>query len=152
MHLKNVGPAPEVALGLAPRLNLVNGDNGLDKSFLLDAWYCLTRRWPQDVSPGPSRRHGLCLEADKIAEEHCPSNVTVAESGRAVKGDGPRSGWWHTATTTLIPPNQPITLLPQGRERSHNYPPDQHMVNSAVLMGQLVAKADNAWPFFNAGK
>ncbi|SAY38826.1 hypothetical protein FLM9_862 [Candidatus Synechococcus spongiarum] len=38
---------------LAPRLNLITGDNSLGKSFLLDvAWYCLTRRWPQEVNPG----------------------------------------------------------------------------------------------------
>ncbi|MXZ82951.1 MAG: AAA family ATPase [Synechococcus sp. SB0666_bin_14] len=54
LHLKNVGPAPELALDpLALRLNLITGDNGLGKSFLLDvAWYCLTRRWPQEVNPG----------------------------------------------------------------------------------------------------
>ena len=54
LHLKNAGPAPELALNpLAPRLNLMTGDNGLGKSFLLDvAWYCLTRRWPQEVNPG----------------------------------------------------------------------------------------------------
>ena len=54
LHLKNVGPAPELALDpVAPRLNLITGDNGLGKSFLLDAaWYCLTRRWPQEVNPG----------------------------------------------------------------------------------------------------
>ncbi|OOV35969.1 AAA family ATPase [Candidatus Synechococcus spongiarum] len=54
LRLKNTGPAPELALDpLAPRLNLITGDNGLGKSFLLDvAWYCLTRRWPQEVNPG----------------------------------------------------------------------------------------------------
>jgi len=37
LHLKNVGPAPELALDpLARRLNLITGDNGLGKSFLLD--------------------------------------------------------------------------------------------------------------------
>ena len=52
LQLKNVGPAPELALDLAPRLNLITGDNSLGKSFLLDvAWYCLTRRWPQEVNP-----------------------------------------------------------------------------------------------------
>lgn len=56
LHLKNTGPAPELALDrLGPRLNLITGDNGLGKSFLLDvAWYCLTRRWPQEVNPGLS--------------------------------------------------------------------------------------------------
>jgi recombinational DNA repair ATPase RecF len=36
-------------LDLAPRLNLLTGDNGLGKSFLLDvAWWAMTRRWPRD--------------------------------------------------------------------------------------------------------
>jgi putative AbiEii toxin of type IV toxin-antitoxin system len=46
IHLKNVGPASEMTMNLAPRLNLVTGDNGLGKSFLLDvAWWALTRTW-----------------------------------------------------------------------------------------------------------
>jgi AAA domain len=52
LHLKNVGPAPEMTMALADRLNLITGDNGLGKSFLLDvAWWALTRRWPQEVNP-----------------------------------------------------------------------------------------------------
>ena len=52
LHLKNVGPAPDMHLDLAPRLNLITGDNGLGKSFLLDvAWWALTRRWPHDLDP-----------------------------------------------------------------------------------------------------
>ena len=40
-----------MALDLAPRLNLITGDNGLGKSFLLDvAWWALTRKWPQDLN------------------------------------------------------------------------------------------------------
>lgn len=43
LHLTNVGPASEMKLDLAPRLNLITGDNGLGKSFLLDAaWWALT--------------------------------------------------------------------------------------------------------------
>ena len=50
--LKNVGPAPEMTLELAPRLNLLTGDNGLGKSFLLDAaWWVLTRKWPHELNP-----------------------------------------------------------------------------------------------------
>jgi hypothetical protein len=50
--LNNVGPAPEMTLELAPRLNLLTGDNGLGKSFLLDvAWWVLTRKWPHDLNP-----------------------------------------------------------------------------------------------------
>lgn len=51
IHLKNVGPASEMKMDLAPRLNLITGDNGLGKSFLLDvAWWALTRKWPQDLN------------------------------------------------------------------------------------------------------
>lgn len=51
LRLENVGPAPSMEMELAPRLNLLTGDNGLGKSFLLDvAWWALTRRWPQDLN------------------------------------------------------------------------------------------------------
>ncbi len=51
LELENVGPAPEMLLDLQPRLNLITGDNGLGKSFLLDAaWWALTRRWPRDLN------------------------------------------------------------------------------------------------------
>ena len=51
LELHNVGPAPEMTLDVAKRVNLVTGDNGLGKSFLLDvAWWALTRRWPREVN------------------------------------------------------------------------------------------------------
>jgi hypothetical protein len=51
LHLKNVGPAPELTMDFGPRLNLITGDNGLGKSFLLDvAWWVLTRKWPHDLN------------------------------------------------------------------------------------------------------
>lgn len=50
IHLKNVGPSREMAMDLAPRLNLITGDNGLGKSFLLDvAWWSLTRTWAREM-------------------------------------------------------------------------------------------------------
>ncbi len=53
LKLKNVGPAPELALNFGERLNLLTGDNGLGKSFLLDVgWWAMTRNWPAEVNPG----------------------------------------------------------------------------------------------------
>lgn len=71
LRLTNVGPAPEMEMELAPRLNLITGDNGLGKSFLLDvAWWALTRRWPAEVNPAltsglmarPSRSGSAVIE------------------------------------------------------------------------------------------
>lgn len=50
LHLKKVGPPSEMKMELAPRLNLITGDNGLGKSFVLDvAWWVLTRTWARNV-------------------------------------------------------------------------------------------------------
>lgn len=46
LKLQHVGPAPELDIEFAPRMNFLTGDNGLGKSFLLEiAWWVLTRTW-----------------------------------------------------------------------------------------------------------
>ena len=46
LTLQDVGPKAKLEIDLSPRVNLVTGDNGLGKSFLLDiAWWSLTRTW-----------------------------------------------------------------------------------------------------------
>lgn len=52
LTLKNVGPSESLHLQFAPRINVLTGDNGLGKSFLLDiVWWSLTRTWPQEINP-----------------------------------------------------------------------------------------------------
>ena len=51
LHLHQIGPVADLEAEFGPRLNLVTGDNGLGKTFLLDAcWYALTRTWA-DAKP-----------------------------------------------------------------------------------------------------
>ena len=51
LHLNGVGPAPAMTLDFGKRLNLITGDNGLGKSFLLDIiFWAMTRRWPGEVN------------------------------------------------------------------------------------------------------
>lgn len=53
LKLENVGPAPHMEVEFAPRVNLITGDNGLGKSFLLDtAWWVFAADWPAEVNPG----------------------------------------------------------------------------------------------------
>lgn len=53
MKFSGVGPAPSLAIEYAPRVNVITGDNGLGKTFLLDAaWWALTRTWAgQELRP-----------------------------------------------------------------------------------------------------
>lgn len=52
LNIEGVGPAPKMTLDFGSRLNLLTGDNGLGKSFLLDiAWWALTRKWPAQINP-----------------------------------------------------------------------------------------------------
>ena len=51
LKLKNVGPLPDATISFGRRLNIITGDNGLGKSFLLDIiWFGLTNRWPIEVN------------------------------------------------------------------------------------------------------
>lgn len=52
-HLEttNIGPTEHLEMQFAPRLNLMTGDNGLGKSFLLDIiWWCMTKFWPSELN------------------------------------------------------------------------------------------------------
>lgn len=67
LELHHVGPAPQLEFDFASRLNLLTGDNGLGKTFILDvAWWALTRSWAghpanphrgQDIEPAIAFRY-----------------------------------------------------------------------------------------------
>lgn len=93
IHLKNVGPSPDMVMDLAPRLNLITGDNGLGKSFLLDvAWWALTRTWARGlVVPKPGAKSQIYYrytKKTKPAHEHT-STYDAARARWAVKPSRP---------------------------------------------------------------
>ena len=56
LRLQDTGPAAELEMHLASRLNLIAGDNGLGKSFLLDvAWWALSGYWLSALNPKLNR-------------------------------------------------------------------------------------------------
>lgn len=58
LQMEFVGPAASMELLFADRLNLLTGDNGLGKSFVLDAaWWALSRTWAGEPAwPQPGHR------------------------------------------------------------------------------------------------
>lgn len=57
LEFRHLGPSPGMSLRFGERLNLLTGDNGLGKTFVLDAaWWALTRTWPEDrpLRPDPT--------------------------------------------------------------------------------------------------
>ena len=105
LRLRNVGPAPEMEMNLAPRLNLITGDNGLGKSFLLDViWWALTRKWPQDVNPhmnaGFAARPRTAREAATIGFRARGRSTTADYQARYVPRD---QAWVGSAGRPLLP-------------------------------------------------
>lgn len=50
LRFQDVGPAPTLEIEFRERLNFLAGDNGLGKTFLLDAaWWALTRTWARNI-------------------------------------------------------------------------------------------------------
>ena len=73
LKLTNVGPSKKLELTFGQRLNLITGDNGLGKSFLLDLiWFAMTRQWPAEVNP--------LLSSGSIARPSDPTSKSVIQA------------------------------------------------------------------------
>lgn len=60
LTLEGVGPANRLEVDFSERLNLITGDNGVGKSFLLDAaWWGLSASWPRRQSSFIPREDAL---------------------------------------------------------------------------------------------
>ena len=65
------------------RLNILTGDNGLGKSFILDcAWWAMTRKGPAQINPQintggigrPSKAGEASISYDLVGKSHKKSN------------------------------------------------------------------------------
>ena len=56
LELLGIGPAKHLKIDLSQRLNIITGDNGLGKTFLLEcAWWALSGRWADPEQPAYPR-------------------------------------------------------------------------------------------------
>lgn len=83
VEVRGVGLAPHLTLDLAPRLNLLVGDNGLGKTFLLDiTWWALSGRWRGGEKAKPN------------AEAQNPQILMRGAGKRGVSVFDPRRSVW----------------------------------------------------------
>ncbi len=134
LRLVGVGPAAEMRMDLAPRLNLITGDNGLGKSFLLDvAWWALTRTWarlparptkgaakPSIESSVENSRYESIAEFDRRAEEwKRPPDLNDMPSGLVIYAqvDGgfavwdPARNYWRVDENNTVFRERPAAYL-----------------------------------------
>lgn len=76
LKLVEIGPARNLTIEPADRLNLLTGDNGLGKSFLLDcAWWALTGEWagqpayPRTDAKSPKIIFKIATPVNNLSEE-----------------------------------------------------------------------------------
>jgi hypothetical protein len=90
LKLENVGPAAKMELDLAPRLNIITGDNGLGKSFLLDvAWFVHVGLWPSQVNPK------LQIGLPAIPREEGQATIEYADSASEPEFERPEKVSYH---------------------------------------------------------
>lgn len=99
IELVNVGPCDHVEMVLSPRLNIITGDNGLGKTFLMDcAWWALTNTWTGNEA------------RPKYAEGSKRASISFAIAGKSklsketkVLYDNKNLTWKRNADTATIP-------------------------------------------------
>jgi AAA domain, putative AbiEii toxin, Type IV TA system len=154
LGISSIGPVSKADLILSERLNLLTGDNGLGKTFLLDcAWWALTSQWaglPAD--PGRNIRAGKSKISFEISAEE-------AKSTKATLSYSLQTQSWPTPNTRPTLPGLLVYAKVDGsfaiwdplREIFPTSAPWQGIDNSR----QLLISKDEVWDGvseINAGK
>ena len=85
LGLRSVGPALDLKASLLPRTNVITGDNGLGKTFLLDvAWWAISGRWVHQVATPaeePSDNPEIRVEFGGFGDEREEGAIQVHWTG-----------------------------------------------------------------------
>lgn len=99
LELINVGPCDHIEMTLSPRLNIITGDNGLGKTFLMDcAWWALTNTWT-----GNQARPKYAEGSKKSSISYSISGKSKVSHDQKVLYDNKQFSWKRTANTDTIP-------------------------------------------------
>lgn len=99
IELVNVGPCDHVEMTLSPRLNIITGDNGLGKTFLMDcAWWALTNTWT-----GNEARPKYAGGSKRASISYAIAGKSKLSKETKVLYDNKNLTWKRTADTATIP-------------------------------------------------
>lgn len=99
IELTNVGPCDHIEMLLSSRLNIITGDNGLGKTFLMDcAWWALTNTWT-----GNEARPKYAEGSKKAAIGFAIAGKSKVSLEKKVLYDNKNLTWKRSADTATIP-------------------------------------------------
>ncbi|MCK6536700.1 MAG: AAA family ATPase [Polyangiaceae bacterium] len=128
LTLKDVGPARDLKFAFSPRLNVLTGDNGLGKTFVLDVlWWVLTTTWAGEKAfpwrpPEPERAGPEPSPEGQPPPDTAPGILAVltkrAAGGDVEEGVATAAAWhWETQEWLSYSPGRPHpdAVPPQAR-------------------------------------
>lgn len=99
IELVNVGPCDHIEMVLSSRLNIITGDNGLGKTFLLDcAWWALTNTWT-----GNEARPKYAQGSKRASISYAIAGKSKLSKENKILYDNRTITWKRTADTAMIP-------------------------------------------------
>lgn len=150
LELRGVGPAKQLCFQPAERLNIITGDNGLGKTFLLEcAWWALSGHWAE---------HPAFPRQDAKARE--PS-ITFQIAGRSAKSQVTTIAYDWATQSWPSPRGRPTIpgLLLYARvdgsfavwdPAKHYWSPPSHTRGDTALPGLFVFTKDQVWDGLHA--
>jgi hypothetical protein len=101
LEIENVGPANSLQFEPSERLNLITGDNGLGKTFLIEcAWWALTGEWASiPAYPAQDAKSGDAKISFRIAGK----SSTDFSQEVTVKYEWEKQSWQNIANRPTIP-------------------------------------------------
>jgi predicted ATPase len=137
LELIEIGPTSELEFIPAERLNLITGDNGLGKTFLLEcAWWALTGQWASlQAYPRQNNNHKVSKITFEIsARSRKPERTTVSYNRS--------KGWSNVQQRPTIP-----GLLVYARVDSSFavWDPERTDIDGEDISGSLLFSKDEVW-------
>lgn len=89
LELENVGPTNHILMQLTNRLNVITGDNGLGKTFLMDcAWWALTGTWIGEIAiPKTDKKSVINFEIAGKSKKSVKKSVSYDKQNSSWKRD-----------------------------------------------------------------